>query len=462
MQDPPSAIVPELVDAGGRLPPFWDESVLFVANLLALFFGNEEETELLRAEVQGADTYGGRLVPILNLLFRGTRNQLLLERPPNPALIDYFGNELGLGLPEIQIVSHQEYLELGRRLAEGQTPDATALFRTNGATVMDGYVTDDTLSTLARHVGLPTVSPREGSHRGNNKYLLHLALESAGLPLFDTFFAESSAEVPERLRRLRELGYRSGAVKSQLGASGIGILKLPTEAGSAEAAGVPDMMFHEGPCLVQGWLEAGLQDITSISSPSVQLFLDHEHVFFYDVTEQLLRDDSVHQGNESPPPYLDGQSGLREELLRQAGIAGRWLHEQGYRGTASVDFLVAHRQEGGAPTVYVCEINARVTGATYPSVLARHFRPGGAWLMRNLRFASPLAGPALLARLRGADLLFRPDQSGGILPINFNTGADGMVVKGQFLCLASSPPDCPAMLQAAGETLGVSWQQERD
>ena len=35
---------PEVIDTGGQLHAFWDHSVLFVANLLALFFGNEEET----------------------------------------------------------------------------------------------------------------------------------------------------------------------------------------------------------------------------------------------------------------------------------------------------------------------------------------------------------------------------------------------------------------------------------
>jgi hypothetical protein len=30
-----------------RLPAFWDQSVVFFANLLALFYGNEEETAVL-------------------------------------------------------------------------------------------------------------------------------------------------------------------------------------------------------------------------------------------------------------------------------------------------------------------------------------------------------------------------------------------------------------------------------
>ena len=42
----------------------------FFANLLALFFGNEAETKSLADEVGEIDSYGGRLIPILNLIFR--------------------------------------------------------------------------------------------------------------------------------------------------------------------------------------------------------------------------------------------------------------------------------------------------------------------------------------------------------------------------------------------------------
>ncbi len=127
--------------------------MLFVANLLALFFGNEEETRLLRDEVRGSDTYGGRLVPMLNLLYRGGANQLVLERRPNPDLIDYFRGELGLGVPEIQVVGRHLYEDLGDQL-----------IRPAAAGTIDGYVTDEALTALARQLDLPTVSAPAGTY----------------------------------------------------------------------------------------------------------------------------------------------------------------------------------------------------------------------------------------------------------------------------------------------------------
>ena len=212
----------------------------------------------------------------------------------------------------------------------------------------------------------------------------------------------------------------------------------------------------------QGWLAPGVKGVTKMLSPSVQLFLNEDAVFMYDMTEQILSQDSVHEGNVSPPPYLGEFPGLREEMLRQAGEAGQWLHAQGYRGTASADLLLVEREGKSMPEAYICEINARVTGATYPSVLARHFTPNGAWLLRNIRLKEPASGERLLAKFRDPHHLYLPGRHVGVLPINFNFGADGLIHKGQFLCLAPTPQHCHELLELAKMNLRMEWKYERD
>lgn len=455
----------EVVDTGGRLPPFWDHGVVYFANLLAIFFGNEEESRLLREAIHGAESYGGRLVPILNLIYGGEENLLYLQGMPDAELLDYFREELGLGIPRLRLLSHQTYGELGRLAAVELGVELEALV--GGVDIpagfaVDGYVTDSTLAAIAGHLGLSTLSSPEGSRRGNNKLLLHQALKEAGLPVFETRLATSATEVENGLAALAGRGFRIAAVKAPLGASGIGLVRLPVKPDRRVADAVPELMFCEGPCLVQGWLEPGVDGVTSVSSPSVQMFISHRTVYLFDVTEQILGDDSVHQGNEAPPAYLEAMTQLRSELFRQAGIAGRWLHAQGFRGTASVDFLVIYRARDEHPSVYICEINARITGATYPAVLARYFRPGGAWLMRNLRLQEPMPGFRLLERLDHRGHLFRPSRRDGILPINFNPGPDGLVHKGQFLCLAPSIEACRHYLAEVERTLDIPWRYERD
>ncbi len=212
--------------------------------------------------------------------------------------------------------------------------------------------------------------------------------------------------------------------------------------------------------MVQGWLDETVRNIRHMGSPSIQMFLDDNTVSFFDITEQVLNANSVHEGNLSPPPYFHNGDLVYEELFRQAAAAGSWLHEQEYRGTASVDFLVV--DNCGNIEVRVCEINARITGATYPSVIARHFLPLDAWLMRNVRFDKPLKGTSLLKMLDQAGYLFHPDMQEGVLPINFNLDKNGSVLKGQFLCLGKHLKDCLAILEQTESMLPLSWCYDRD
>ena len=83
---------PQVIDTGSQLREFWDRSVFFFGNLKALFFGNEEQTRQLAKEVGGVESYGGRLIPVLNLIFRRANNILLLEREADRTLCSYFRN----------------------------------------------------------------------------------------------------------------------------------------------------------------------------------------------------------------------------------------------------------------------------------------------------------------------------------------------------------------------------------
>lgn len=456
---------PPVIEAPGQLPEFWDRRAVFVANLLGLFFGNEAQTQCLADEVGEVDSYGGRLVPIIDLLYRGGvgENLLVLERAPDASLCRYFEEVAGLSLPNQWILTHRDYLEIGQAVARGESLEERlpAPIREHAAPWLDGYVTDETLDAIGRQTGKRTITTPAGSRQGNNKRELHLYLESSGFPVIETYLAETPKEVTDCLERLKRHGFTAGVVKAAIGASGIGLCKVDSlEDSVSRQPEVPEHFFYEGPCLVQGWLVPGEQGITGLRSPSAQLFVSDKDVTIYDLTEQILSQASVHEGNEAPPPYLIDQPYLRKELLRQGREAGRWLHAQGYRGTGSVDFLVVDH-ESGETEVYVCEINARVTGATYPSVLARHFLPEGAWLLRNLRFRKPIDGPRLLELLERSNDLYIPGKSdAGVMPVNFNFGKDGLIHKGQFLCLAHSTAGSHVLLELA--ELDLPCEPDRD
>ncbi|MCB1132488.1 MAG: hypothetical protein KDN05_15280, partial [Verrucomicrobiae bacterium] len=401
----------------GRLPPPRAGSVAFFANLSHIFFDNEGLTESLRAEVEGLETYGGRLLPIVGLLWSGADNLLVMEREPHAGLPGYFRERLGLRLPEV--------LVCGAELP----PDPTLVraLKDKPGRLVDGFVTDRKLAGIAAEAGLGLAGTVEGSLRGNNKLLLHEFLAAAGEPVFETLFAETPDDVGKAAAELARRGYRQAVAKAQIGASGIGLVRFET----AEAPVLPPPVFRDGKCLVQGWLDEAVPEIERVASPSVQMLIAAAGIELYDLTDQILSPRSIHEGNVSPPPSLANKR-LRDEVLRQAGVAARWLHAQGYRGTASADFHLAFWR-GGHVEVRVCELNARVTGATYPSLLARHFAPGGAWLMRNLRLPEAPRGKEIFEELDDRGLLYQTGMDSGVLPINFNSKLPGRITKGQFL-----------------------------
>jgi hypothetical protein len=445
----------------GKLPPFWDRNVLFFCNIHSIFYENKEAAGALMRQLTGAQSYGGRVMSILNLLFHRGPNKILLEAPPEASLLDYLSGDLGLSLPSCEVLDHRGYQALvskmGSKEESGRAPSVEKL-QEEPASWVDGFVTDRILEQIAAALKKGTISSLAGSKNGNNKYLLYRHQVERRLPAFDTLMASDRGELPARLKSLRALGYAKAVVKAQIGASGYGMIKLATQEPRLDS--VPDYLFFEGPCMVQGWLDQETPGIERVGSPSVQMFLNDDTVYLYDWTEQVLSDESVHEGNLSPPPYIAEHPELEEELFRQAGIAGEWLHAQGYRGTASADFLVIGRE--GKTKAILCEINARVTGATYPAVLARHFQPGGCWSMRNIQFRGSLDGAELLALMDRAAVLYHPGKDKGVIPFNFNTDAEGKVIKGQFLCLGGSHEDCAELLVRAWAELPVEWGYDRD
>lgn len=421
----------------GEMPKGWDTSVVYFANLLSLFYGNEAEIEVLRNEVGSLETYGSRLLPVINLIFGGRDNVLILQRAPDAILPQYFKDQLKLTLPHIEILPHEQY-----RLFGDQSHDDKELLKSFISKIkslpakrLDGYVTDLSLERLASKTGKQLMTGFTASHNGNNKVLLHQYLKNKDLLLFDTIIASDVAKVDEALAQFKKMGYKKAVIKSAVGASGIGMIKVDVN----QPVDVPEYLFFEGPVLVQGWLDGSVKGVQYIGSPSVQLFVKDDSISLYDVTEQILSKDSIHEGNVAPSVQLQGEEQVYQELLRQAEICGQWLFDLGYRGTASVDFHFVKRN--GCNEVRICEINARVTGATYPSMLARNFLPKGAWLMRNIRFDPLQKSQVILDVLNEEGLLFCQGKEKGVLPFNLNGTDCGHVNKGQFLFLGKKLDD---------------------
>jgi hypothetical protein len=439
----------------GHLPRPAKRSVVFIANLQSIFFEQQEETQLLSATVNGIDSYGGRLVPILQFLYPGDHNLLILERPPAPELLAWYGDVLNLQTPQIAVLPHYAYCDP----AHPETVAIDVQLNAHAAPWVDGYVTDARLSELAAGVGKNTRSSPDASRIGNNKLLLHRHLVANDLPTFRTTEADSPPGVAAALVELHKAGYRHACIKAAIGASGIGMCKVPTD---RPPPSLPNFYFNDWPCLVQGWEDESRPGTAAIESPSVQLWLDDASVDAYDLTSQILSAESIHEGNSAPPPWRTSRPDIVAEILAQTDVAATWLHDLGYRGAASIDFHLAWPESEGPPNVRICEINARVTGATYPAILARHFLPYGAWRMQNLHFPKSLSCAELLAALNNSSRTFRPDANAGLIPINANLAPDGQVQKCQMLALGKNLESCAICMTALETALPVESVHDRD
>ncbi len=304
----------EIKNISGQLPAFWDRDVIFFANMLSIFYENHGELERLKQHIMGVETYGGRLIPIINLIFRGDNNLLVLERPPDQTLVRYFQEDLGLSLPNIVILSHSVYDSLiahvDKLLHDEISPTLTTIHQHDAAWI-DGFVSDNVLMNIAKALNKPTISSLDGSKRGNNKFLLHNHLSEKGLPVFDTIPAASPDDVHACISTLHNKGYKKAVVKAQIGASGIGMTSLSTNCDNTNS--IPEHFFFEGPCMVQGWLDETVTNVRHLGSPSIQMFLNDSTVSLYDITEQILNADSVNEGNLAPPYYICKEDLVYEE-----------------------------------------------------------------------------------------------------------------------------------------------------
>ena len=82
--------------------------------------------------------------------------------------------------------------------------------------------------------------------------------------------------------------------------------------------------------------------------------------------------------------------------------------------------------------------------------------------MRNLRLSERVEGDRLLEMLDRPGDLFETGRERGILPINFNSAEDGLVQKGQFLCMAETMVECEELLNLAKHDLPVDFSVDRD
>ena len=106
-----------------------------------------------------------------------------------------------------------------------------------------------------------------------------------------------------------------------------------------------------------------------IASPNIlmQIEPDGGNIFCVSITDQILTNKLVHEGNISP-----SNTKTIEGMLNSAREISKWLQAEGYRGLAGFDFGEYFSTETGELNYFLAEINPRTNGSAYPKFLMEH------------------------------------------------------------------------------------------
>lgn len=158
-------------------------------------------------------------------------------------------------------------------------------------------------------------------------------------------------------------------------------------------------------------------------SPNILMYIeaDNGRISCVGVTDQLLREDLVHEGNVYP-----SRAKTLPDMLSSAQKVSRWLQTQGYWGLVGFDFAEYVNPTTGQCEYFLAEVNPRTNAAVYPKALMEQLnrrqeqegRPSiEAFLAANVE--TKVRSFAELARL-SEHLFFDPQAGRGIVP--YNTG----------------------------------------
>ncbi|HEY7534608.1 MAG TPA: hypothetical protein VH878_01525, partial [Thermodesulfobacteriota bacterium] len=167
-----------------------------------------------------------------------------------------------------------------------------------------------------------------------------------------------------------------------------------------------------------------------IVSPNIHVFIEpgKGRIFCIGITDQLLRDDLVHEGNIYPP-----SANTLNEMISSSLKISKWLQAVGYSGFAGFDFGEYFDTETGEIKHFLAEINPRINAAFYPKVLMEHLNrkqtQNGRPTIEAFLSIEKKTKAKSFSELCGlcGDLFFKPETGKGLVPYNI-----GLLEHGTF------------------------------
>ncbi|MEU7134371.1 ATP-grasp domain-containing protein [Streptomyces sp. NPDC046261] len=395
-----------------------------------VFLGNFEveqqwargEHTLPRVSAASANAVVNRMDEFTLLLAGGSHHVVLKARPDE----EYLGylTALGLDLPRMHVVSHQEPQ---RTVTEDALADP-ALLRTLSGLAAGGaqlavHGVSEVEERLAAVSGLPVAGPDAATCKAvNSKVYSRRLADEAGLRQPRGWACQTLAELADAFEAAGASEGGRYVVKEAFGVSGKGIAMLESPrrrervhhliARQAERSGRSAVAF-----VVEEWVDKR-------ADLNYQFTVGRDGTVRFDFVKELLTENGVHKGHRMPADLTPAQS---TTLRSAAEVLGKRLAADGYFGVVGVDAMV----DPAGELYPVVEINARNNMSTYQARLQERFvGEGRVALARHypLRLDAPLPFGEV-RRLLGGLLLERAGGT-GLLVNNFATVNAGFPADG--------------------------------
>jgi hypothetical protein len=163
-------------------------------------------------------------------------------------------------------------------------------------------------------------------------------------------------------------------------------------------------------------------------SPNILMHIEpgNSNIFCISVTDQILSDNLMHDGNVYP-----SRARTLKEMLTSARKMSAWLQGEGYVGLIGFDFAEHQNQKTGRYEHFLAEINPRVNAAVYPKSMMEYLN------QKQLEKGWPTIEAFLSAKIKTTassfaelkesygHLFLKPKDGRGLVPYNIGWLAHG-------------------------------------
>ena len=283
------------------------------------------------------------------------------------------------------------------------------------------YIESYDMGKLAGEIGAFLFRSADFTDWINNKSNYRKVLRELKLPLIPGY--QTNLEKAKRhFKELKKRGFKKVVLKKERSVSGFSVFVTEKEEDFDQC--LKDNLSEQKSFVLEGFIE----DVRY--SPNFQYFITENNVEFIVATDQILEKDRVSYSGNLYPSFLIKKPAVLKTINEMSEKICGYLQTKRCFGLAGIDYIVTKQGK-----VYSTEVNARINGSTFPSLIIEKLFGEDAnihWLFKTFHF-KPVSFENLFNKFK---YFIKKRGDFGVLPI----GVDLLesMGEGQFMIISRS------------------------